>query len=195
MEGKKMFIPSEKAFMDITPGEFEKYSLDLLTEQTQNLENLVIEHNTIIEAYDGNYQIDGYIEFTVMGIKYKTILECKHYKSAITREKVQILYGKIQSLGAQKGILISTSNFQRGAMEYARAHGIALIQMTEAGTNFETRDGMNMIMNSGRKPFNYGKPYSGVLLRKGDIGEISCSYLSRVNNNLGEFLVSKVCNS
>ncbi|SHS97691.1 Restriction endonuclease [Mycobacteroides abscessus subsp. abscessus] len=183
-----MFIPTEKAFMDITPEEFEKYSLDLLTEQTQNLENLVIKHNVILETYDGNYQIDGYIEFTVMGIKYKTIVECKHYKSAITREKVQVLYGKIQSIGAQKGILISTSNFQSGAMEYARAHGIALIQITEAGTNFETRDQMNMIMNSGRKPFNYGKPYSGVLIRESDAGGISCSYLSRYNYTLGEFL-------
>lgn len=186
-----MFIPTKKAFMDLTPEEFEKYSLDLLTEQTKSLENLVIKHNTIIEAYDGNYQIDGYIEFTMMGIKYKTIVECKHYKSPITREKVQVLYGKIQSLGAQKGILVSTSNFQSGAMEYARSHGIALIQMTEAGTNFETRDRMNIIMNSGRKPFNYGKPYSGVLIRKGDIGGISCSYLSRHNNTLEEFLARK----
>jgi restriction system protein len=186
-----MFIPTQKAFMNITPEEFEKYSLDLLTEQTRNFENLVIKHNTIIEAFDGNYQIDGFIEFTVMGIKYKTIVECKHYKSAITREKVQVLYGKIQSLGAHKGILISTSNFQSGAMDYARAHGIALIQITEAGTNFETRDLMNIIMNSGRKPFNYEKPYSGVLIRKRDIG-ISCSYLSRSNKNLAEFLVRKV---
>ncbi|CAH2716704.1 hypothetical protein BACCIP111895_03892 [Neobacillus rhizosphaerae] len=184
-----MFIPTKKAFMDITPEEFEKYSLDLLTEQTKNLENLVIEHNTTIEAYDGNYQIDGYIEFTVMGIKYKTIIECKHYKSPITREKVQILYGKILSFGAQKGILISTSNFQSGAIGYARAHGIALIQITEAGTSFETRDLMNIIMNSGGKPFNYGKPYSGVLIRKTE-GGISCSYLSRKNNTLEEFLAS-----
>lgn len=95
----------------------------------------------------------------------------------------------VQSLGAQKGILISTSNFQSGAIEYAKTHGIALIQMTEAGTNIETRDRMNIIMNSGRKPFNYGKPYSGVLIRKGEIAGISCSYLSRNNITLEEFLV------
>lgn len=183
-----MFIPTKKAFMDLTPEEFEQYSLDLLTEQTQNLENLVIKHNTIIETYDGNYQIDGYIEFTVIGIKYKTIVECKHYQSSITREKVQVLHGKIQSLGAQKGILISTSNFQSGAMEYARVHGIALIQMTEAGTSYETRNRLGIIMNAGRKPFNYGKPYSGVLIRKNDNSGISCSYLSRNNNTLEVFL-------
>jgi len=186
-----MFIPTQKAFMDLTPEQFEKHSLELLSEQTQRLENLVIEHNKIIKSYDGNYQIDGYIEFTMMGIKYKTIIECKHYKSAITREKIQVLYGKIQSLGAQKGILISTSNFQSGALEYARIHGIALIQMTEAGTTYETRSKMDIIMNSKGKPLNYGKSYSGVLIKKNKIGGINCSYLSRSNKSLEKFLTDK----
>jgi restriction system protein len=48
---------------------------------------------------------------------------------------------------------------------------------------------MNMNMNSGRKPFNYGKPYSGVFIRKTE-GGISCSYLGRNNNNLEELLSS-----
>ncbi len=186
-----MFIPTKKAFMDITPEQFEKYALDLLAEQTRGLENLVIEHNKLIEAYDGNYQIDGYIQYTMMGIDFKTIVECKHYKSAITREKVQILLSKIRSIGAHKGILISTSNFQRGAIEFAQNHGIALIQITEAGTEYELRDRMNIIMNSRSKPYNYGKPYSGVL-QKSTKGEgISCSYLSRSNKVLKDFLGEK----
>ena len=35
----------------------------------------------------------------------------------------------MRSLGAHKGIFISTSGFQSGAEEYANAHGIALIQI------------------------------------------------------------------
>ena len=183
-----MFIPLIDAHMSLTPEEFEKYSLDILSEQSRNLENVKIEHNKWIEVSDGNYQIDGYIEFEVMGVKYKTIIECKHYKSSIPREKVQVLYGKIQSLGAQKGILISTSNFQSGAIEYAKVHGIALIQLTEADVHFEVRGRMNVIMQHGRTPYNNGKPYSGVLISKGDIGGVSCSYLSRSNRSLEEFL-------
>lgn len=182
-----MFIPVKDAYLELTPEEFERYSLDVLAEQTRNLENLVIEHDKTIKTFDGHYQIDGYIEFTVMGVKYKTLVECKHYKSAITREKVQILYSKIKSLGAQKGILISTSNFQSGAIEYAKVHGIALIQLTEASVNFETRDKMNVIMQHGRTPYNYGKPYTGVMISKGTVG-ISCSYLSRSNTSLEDFI-------
>ncbi len=64
-----MFIPVKDAYLELTPEEFERYSLDLLFEQTRNLESLVFEHDKVIEAYDGNYQIDGYIEFTFMGGK------------------------------------------------------------------------------------------------------------------------------
>ena len=178
-----MFIPVREAYLELTPEEFEKYSLELLSEQTKDLENLKIEHNRVIEAFDGNYQIDGYIEFTVMGIKYKTLVECKHYKSSITREKVQILYEKIQSLGAQKGILISTSNFQSGAIQYASIHGIALIQLTEADIHYETRGRLY-----GLPPHNYGKKYAGVLLKQGDSGGIICSHLSERRQTLKEFL-------
>ena len=39
-----MFIPTKEHFYDMTPEEFEKYSLEILKEQTQGLENLKIQH-------------------------------------------------------------------------------------------------------------------------------------------------------
>lgn len=44
---------------------------------------------------------------------------------------VQILNDRVRETGAHKGILFSTVRFQRGAVEYADAHGIALIQLTD----------------------------------------------------------------
>ena len=46
-----------------------------------------------------------------MGVKYKTLIGCKHYKRPISRNKVQLLFDKIRATGTHKGILISTSNF------------------------------------------------------------------------------------
>lgn len=83
-----MYNPMEKSFMNLTPTEFEQFSLDLLKEQTNNLPNVKFEHNKIIKTHDGNYQIDGYIEFELMSVIYRTIVECKHYKESISREKV-----------------------------------------------------------------------------------------------------------
>lgn len=183
-----MFIPTKEAFFDISPTEFEKYSLEILKEQTKGLENMTFEHNQILKADDGSYQIDGYIEFTIMGLKYKTLVECKHYKSPINREKVQILYSKVQSLGAQKGILISTSHFQLGAIEYAKKHGIELIQLTEASVNYETRGQLNVIMQHTKPVINFGKKYAGMLLQKGNTGGITCSALTKDNTSLKTFL-------
>lgn len=90
-----MFIPTFDVIIDMSPTDFEKYSLQVLQQQIQGLSNCRFEHNKVIEVSDGNYQIDGYVEFSVMGVIYKTLVECKHYKSSIEREKVQVLYDKL----------------------------------------------------------------------------------------------------
>lgn len=66
--------------------------------------------------------------------------------------------------------------------------------MIEAGTTYETRSQMDIIMNSGRKPFNYGKSYSGLLIKKSDNTGINCSYLSRSNKSLKRSLTEKTWN-
>ncbi|MBI6873436.1 restriction endonuclease [Clostridium aciditolerans] len=182
-----MFIPTHESVLDMSPTDFEKYSLQILLQQVKHLSDCKVQHNKIIEVDDGNYQIDGYIEFKLMGVTYKTIVECKHYKSSIPREKVQILYDKIRACGTNKGILISSSNFQSGAIEYASKHGIALIQLTDAGEQYVKRSQFNVITNSHQIPYNNGCPYIGVMQSSTGIG-INCSYLSRTNLSLKAYL-------
>ena len=115
----------------ITPQEFELFCLSLLsqTKDFSNLSNISIEHNKIYEAIDGTYQLDGYIEYLAFGVTMKVIVECKLYNQSIKRDAIVILHNKIQSIGAHKGIFMSSAGFQSGAVEYARIHGIALIQI------------------------------------------------------------------
>ena len=186
-----MFIPTKEHFYDMTPEEFEKYSLEILKEQTKGLENLEIHHNVIINKNDGNYQIDGMVQFEVMGIRYVTLVECKHYKNAITREKVQVLYDKIRAIGANKGVLIATSNFQAGAIKYAKEHGIALIQIVEADLTYEIRTKPNVIMmNACKSLYNNGKPYIGIMQIGRNCG-FYCKYLRNGDNNLRDFLIEE----
>jgi restriction system protein len=49
------------------------------------------------------------------------------------------LHSKLQSAGAQKGIVFSSSGFQSGAIKFADAHGIATIQLTEGKSNYFTK--------------------------------------------------------
>lgn len=78
-----------------------------------------------IKRYEQSY----YARFIAMGVEFKVIAECKRYSSPVSREKVAVLADKVKSLGAHKGIMISTCGFQSGAYEYAKKHGIALLQV------------------------------------------------------------------
>lgn len=122
-----------KCICDLTPTEFEKYCLEILAgyAEEEQLKGFSITHNEVISATDGDYQIDVFAEFTAMGAKFKVLCECKQYKNAVSREKVTVLHQKLQSLGAQKGILLSTSGFQSGAIKYAKEHGVALIRVED----------------------------------------------------------------
>ena len=135
------FLPDNHV-TDISPKEFELLVKDLILAegQRENLPFLEVQHDTKEKGGDGTYQIDIKAKFRIFGGSDITVLiECKHYKSSIKREKVELLYSRLQSLGAQKGILCSTSPFQQGAIDFAKSHGIALIFVMEGRFTYETR--------------------------------------------------------
>lgn len=116
---------------NIDAKDFEVFCTETLKAyaKTEGLQNFQIKHNQKINADDGTYQIDVLAEFVALGAKHVVIVECKKVGRSIERETVAALYAKLQSIGAQKGILISTSGFQSGAVQYAGKHGIALWQV------------------------------------------------------------------
>ncbi len=184
-----MFIPMRDHYFEMTPTEFEERSLEILKQQFNGLEKLEFKHNERIRTDDGSYQIDGVVRFETMGVKFTVLIECKHYKNPVSREKIQVLYDKIRAVGAHKGIFISTSNFQSGALEYAAKHGIALIQITEASTRFEMRDRFNVIQAHSFE-YNDGLPYIGIMLeQQSGSGGISCHHLRRGYTHLRDFLL------
>lgn len=65
----------------------------------------------------------------------------------VGREDVQVLVDKKRSTGAQKAILFSTNGFQKGALDYARIHGVALVRVLEGKYTYETKSmGMTEIV-------------------------------------------------
>ena len=116
---------------EITPTEFEKEVHQHLIEVGNTLRGFEAIHNTKLLASDGEYQIDIQVDFEALNTNFKVLVECKRYKNSINREKVQILHTKLISTGSQKGIIYSTSAFQRGAILYAQKHRIALIRVIE----------------------------------------------------------------
>ncbi len=145
-----------KRICDLTP----KYCYDFLNgyAQKKGLQDFKITHNTKIKASDGKYQIDVYAEFTAMGSRFKVLCECKKYKNRVNRDKVAILHRKLESIGAQKGILISTSDFQSGAIKYGKAHGITLIKAEDYHFEYLSHSS-GQPQNDDNDPFLYAEKH------------------------------------
>ncbi len=115
----------------ITPAEFEIFCMETLkaVAEKQNLSDFTIKQNQRIETFDGTYQIDVLAEYKVFNCRNIMVVECKKHNKSIERKYVAELYTKVQSIGAQKGLLISTSGFQSDAVKFAGVHGLSLWQI------------------------------------------------------------------
>jgi restriction system protein len=122
--------------VDITPTEFERQVKTWLEKSSDGLKKFHATHRKKIEGSGGEYEIDVVAEFEALGgASIVVLIECKYYSSSnpIKRDTVMTLHAKVQDVGAHKGILFSTSGFQKGALEYAKAHGIATVQVEDGG--------------------------------------------------------------
>jgi restriction system protein len=123
----------------ITSVQFELEVKRFLESTSGKLEEFQTEHRESIEGHDGTYEIDITARFRVFGAKFLVLVECKHHDDRIRRDYVQVLHAKQVSLGAQKAMLFSTSEFTVGAVDYALQHGIALVLVASDETLYFTK--------------------------------------------------------
>jgi restriction system protein len=114
----------------ITPEQFELLVKRWLSSVGQFLESFQTTHLEQVQGLDGEFKFDVTARFKALGgADFLVIVECKKHKSSIKRDVIQTLRDKQQSVGAHKAMVVSTSDFQSGAIEYASLHNIALIQI------------------------------------------------------------------
>lgn len=131
--------PFDEDSIEITPEEFEIQVKNLIENFNRDVKKLEILHNEKMSSREGAFQIDILVTFEFLGADFVILVECKRHNSAIKRETIQVLKDKIQILGAQKGLLVSASGFQKGAIEYAKLHGIALVRILKGEMTYETK--------------------------------------------------------
>lgn len=126
--------------VEITPADFERQVKDWLQGSSQGLKNFRIDHLKKLEGHGGEYEIDAVAEFEVLGGALVVVLvECKYYKNPVKRDVVMLLDAKVRDTGSHKGIVFTTSSFQSGALEYAKAHGIATVVVQDGRAAYETK--------------------------------------------------------
>ncbi|MFF0065884.1 restriction endonuclease [Streptomyces sp. NPDC005279] len=125
---------------ELSPVEYEQAVAGLVQSAGHEIADWQVQHLDPVEGLDGTYIIDVTARFRLMGADFLMLFECKRHASPVKREHVQVLKDKLQSTGAQKGVVVAASGFQRGALEYARRHGIACVRLVDGAWVYETRD-------------------------------------------------------
>lgn len=117
---------------ELSPEEFELEVKKQFDRMSKGLKNYKSDHRQIVPGMDGEYEIDIVASFEQLGLNFKVLIECKHYKRRVEREDFLVLQEKMTSLGAQKSVLVTSFGFQSGALEYAKKHGIGAIVLRNA---------------------------------------------------------------
>lgn len=96
---------------DMTAADFERFVVDLFGSASQHVDNLRVALHETVEGVDGKYDFDATVRFELGGMSFLVIVEAKHHAHPIKRELVQVLHSKSTSVGAHKGVLITTARF------------------------------------------------------------------------------------
>jgi len=167
----------------LSPEDYEKAVAEMLRASRYAPAELQVTHRKVVQGQDGEYEIDVFASFKALGVDFKVLVECKHHKNPVKREVVQILKDRLHSTGSHKGMIFSTAGFQSGAIEYAEAHGIALVQFADGGTSYLTRS-----VEPVPKPF-WVPDFVGWMHRLNEEGRETYSLVSRDDIELiDEFL-------
>lgn len=76
-------------------------------------------------------QVDVSVRFTHGFTEYLLIVECKNYKHKVPVRDVEALRTKMQDVGANHAVMVTTVGYQAGAVETARAYNIELRTLAE----------------------------------------------------------------
>ena len=83
-----------------------------------------------VKGARADHKIDVWVVFKRFGLETKWVVECKFWNtSAVPIEKVLILKSIVEDVGADRGILISKSGFQSGAIRAAQSTNITLTSL------------------------------------------------------------------
>ncbi|MHA8100288.1 ImmA/IrrE family metallo-endopeptidase [Aquirufa nivalisilvae] len=147
--------------------EFEEHSLNIIQRVFSDLKMGNLEENFKIQKLKGYYSQDRLkeiifdltIEFWPPGAnKYSLlyIIECKNFSRRVPPNKLEDFYSKIRQVSGanMKGIFITNSPLQEGALNFANSKGIMVIQAAE------NEQGYNLVLyKSNRANENYKIPF------------------------------------
>lgn len=101
-------------------------------ENLSPIKNINVELNKKIRDRNNiDRQFDVYWEFSIGGVNYQSVIECKDYASSVTIEKIDALLGKTADIPGLRLIYATKTGYQSGARNKASTHKIDLLIVRE----------------------------------------------------------------
>src|SRR5690606_23468082 len=89
-----------------------------------------IERDVVVPGRATQHQLDVTFTFSIGSVHYRTIIQCKDWKSPVKQEQVLAFRSVLDDIpGQPRGIMVSRAGFQKGARNAAAHHGIQLYEL------------------------------------------------------------------
>ena len=138
--------------------------------------NIKIETNKKLTDNCGiEREFDIYWEYDLAGVTYKTVIECKDYKSRVSVEKIDALIGKTRDLPDVKAVFATKTGYQSGAKKKAEFNKInLLIAREESDDDWQDSEGnpfikeiaINMELVSAARTISFSPEIDGQWAKK-----------------------------
>lgn len=100
--------------------------------EQDSVKNIHVEKNKVLQGKTTTHEIDVYWEFILGGIKYSTIIQAKDWTSRVPQGEMLKLKAILEDLpGQPRGIFVTKTGYQSGAIDVARANGIITYELRE----------------------------------------------------------------
>ncbi|MEU4635406.1 restriction endonuclease [Micromonospora chalcea] len=169
---------------DITPKAYEEAVAGIAKSMNLDLVGWEVKHLDPLGGLDGTYIMDVTARFQLAGMDFLILFECKRHKDPVKRSDVQVLLTKLQSTGAQKGVVVAASGFQSGALEFAKAHGIACVRLVDNAWTYVSRH------TSTTTPPPLTGAYSGYAMLPDGEGDYEFTLLTGSADNIRSALIT-----
>jgi hypothetical protein len=96
--------------------------------------NIEVKHDVKLQGKSNVFhQIDVYWKFEVGGVEHETIVQAKDWKTPVNKGELLKFNTVLTDLpGQPRGVFVSRTGYQKGAVDFAFAYGILIYELREA---------------------------------------------------------------
>src|SRR5262245_18978288 len=98
--------------------------------------------NVTLKGVRTSHDIDVVVRSNHVGFNLLWLVECKHWKTSVSKLHILALREIVADLGADRGILLAESGYQRGALEAAQLTNVQLTSIAELAVTASRALGM-----------------------------------------------------